>query len=426
MKAPDSATLFAFNVGFGDCFLLRFSYPGGAKRHILIDFGSTRAPAWAGKDHMLKVAERIKKLCGGKLDILVATHRHKDHISGFATAKNGKGTGDIIASLSPKLVVQPWTEDPNVPVNATGPLKGARAFTSSLASMNEFASSVQAFADGMTEATQKVMGFSSHERSFLEFLGENNVANKSAVTNLVNMGKNSKALYLYADKKVDVTKLLPGVKLHVLGPPTVKQQPEVSEQAAKNAEEYWHLLETEGDARTAVGDALFPKYAMDSLPPYGRWIKEKLGALRKDMLFSITTALDDAMNNTSLILLFQIGPKSLLFPGDAQWENWQYALSKSQYQKLLKSVDLYKVGHHGSLNATPKTLWNTFSQKHKTKGKKNRLVSVMSTLHGVHGKSDATAVPRATLVNDLKEYSDHHSTEDVEEIRFVDEITLNL
>ena len=36
--------------------------------------------------------------------------------------------------------------------------------------------------------------------------------------------------------------------------------------------------------------------------------------------------LDDQMNNTSLILLFEVFGKKLLFPGDAQIENWSYAL----------------------------------------------------------------------------------------------------
>ena len=138
--------------------------------------------------------------------------------------------------------------------------------------------------------------------------------------------------------------------------------------------------------------------------------------LRKEMLLPIVTALDDAMNNTSLILLFKIGKKSLLFPGDAQWENWQYALEvsdqKAAYKKLLKNVDLYKVGHHGSLNATPKSLWALFDKKgdHKKKG---RLTSLMSTKHGVHGHTPQTAVPRSTLVDELKKHSDHHSTEEL-------------
>ena len=39
--APVSATLFAYQVGFGDCFLLRFTYADDTRRHILIDFGTT-------------------------------------------------------------------------------------------------------------------------------------------------------------------------------------------------------------------------------------------------------------------------------------------------------------------------------------------------------------------------------------------------
>lgn len=34
---PVFATLFAYQVGFGDCFLLRFTYADGSLRHILID-----------------------------------------------------------------------------------------------------------------------------------------------------------------------------------------------------------------------------------------------------------------------------------------------------------------------------------------------------------------------------------------------------
>ena len=36
--------------------------------------------------------------------------------------------------------------------------------------------------------------------------------------------------------------------------------------------------------------------------------------------------MDKVLNNTSLILLFHIGETTLLFPGDAQIENWSYAL----------------------------------------------------------------------------------------------------
>src|SRR5260370_37854147 len=97
-----------YNVGFGDCFLVTFHY-AKSDRHMLVDYGSTAAPKNGPKDYMQQIAKDIKTQCGGKLHVVVATHRHRDHISGFAT---GVGTGKIIASLNPDHVVQPWTEDP--------------------------------------------------------------------------------------------------------------------------------------------------------------------------------------------------------------------------------------------------------------------------------------------------------------------------
>jgi hypothetical protein len=415
MSAPNQVTIFTFNVGFGDCFLLRFSYSGGADRHVLIDFGSTKRPARAPNSYMIDIAKEIKKRCGGKLDLLVATHRHKDHISGFTTAANGKGSGDIISGLSPGAVLQPWTEHPDIPEDATDSMQGARAFAGALANMNGFAASLVQFAAGLDDRELKSLGLNKRDKAFLEFIGENNVSNRNAVENLIAMGKSGKAFYLHADAKPDLSAFLPGVKVHVLGPPTVKQHGEVATQNPKNEEEYWHLLAVDGAATTAAvekGIPLFPKDVATEVAPHARWATHHLRAMRKDMLFSIVTALDDAMNNTSLILLFQVGGKSLLFPGDAQWENWQYALSKENYRKLLKGVDLYKVGHHGSLNATPKSLWNLFEQKSDDGDKKSRLVSVMSTMAGVHGHSEKTAVPRKTLVDALKAHSHFHTTEE--------------
>ena len=120
--------------------------------------------------------------------------------------------------------------------------------------------------------------------------------------------------------------------------------------------------------------------------------------------------LDKVMNNTSVILVFEVGNKKLLFPGDAQLENWFFALdgTKDKYKKLLQSIDLYKVGHHGSWNATPKKLWDLFKKKSPSAGPA-RLKTLMSTLEGVFHEEHE--VPRGKLVTELKNQSDLFSTQ---------------
>jgi hypothetical protein len=60
------------------------------------------------------------------------------------------------------------------------------------------------------------------------------------------------------------------------------------------------------------------------------------------------------------------------------------------------------VGHHGSLNATPKSLWRGFRHKAATANAR-RLQSILSTKDDVHGGEDGrpTEVPRGPLVEAL-------------------------
>lgn len=103
-KKPSSVTIFSYQVGFGDCFLAQFDYDD-RPRYVLIDFGTTSLPEGAPKDQMEQVAKDIAAKCGKNLVAVVATHRHADHISGFATKTGGKGTGDIIRALKPNVVI---------------------------------------------------------------------------------------------------------------------------------------------------------------------------------------------------------------------------------------------------------------------------------------------------------------------------------
>ena len=112
---PTKFTIRMYNVGFGDCFLLTFHYAKPLRdQHILIDFGSV-----GGKADLRAIASDIKEVTGGKLYSVIATHRHRDHISGFSDAAGKDSPGAIIASCKPEVVLQPWTENPDAAANAT-------------------------------------------------------------------------------------------------------------------------------------------------------------------------------------------------------------------------------------------------------------------------------------------------------------------
>jgi hypothetical protein len=412
-KSPKSLNIRTYHVGFGDCFLLSFRYGPDDEKHVLIDFGSTGLPDGTPKTRMMDIAKDIKSRAR-KLTAVVATHRHKDHISGFETKPGGKGTGDIIKSLKPDLVIQPWTEDPDLGPNATGPAEqrmgdGTRSFVAGLRSMQDVALQTM-------EQTRRTRYFTSDLREQFYFLGESNINNPSAVKNLMTMGK--KTNYVFYGKNSGLKTLLPGVTVDVLGPPTVKQTASIKKQRSKDADEFWHFQAAA--MRLAASDGkdpavLFPGHVRAKGPRFPvdvRWLVYHARKSRGDQLLQIVRMLDKAMNNTSVILLFRVKNESLLFPGDAQIENWQYALSQEPDRKLLSGVNVYKVGHHGSLNATPKSLWNLFKNRSKDTKDAKRLKSLMSTMEHKHGSETShTEVPRTTLVSTLKTQSDLFSTQ---------------
>ncbi len=410
-SSPTHVRIRSYNVGFGDCFLLTFTYPR-SQRNVLIDFGSTKQSASGPRGGMVEIAEKIKEDCGGKLQMLVATHRHADHISGFA----GK-SGEVIAALDPDVVVQPWTEDPDIDPEASAPAgsdggdrKGARAMTMRLSAMQAMAKSALEQVP-MLEASRDVPATVAKQ---VRFLGETNLKNDEAVRNLMEMG--GRHVYASFDAKLKLGSLLPGVGVEVLGPPTLKQAPTIASQAHVDHDEFWHLAAKALDAAGGKGAAIFDgEPTVRGYTQEARWVIPKIDEMQAEEVLAIVRTLDGVLNNTSLILLFEIGETRLLFPGDAQIENWNYALRDSakaeQIRKRLADARFYKVGHHGSLNATPKSLWSGFERRDGKPGPE-RLATMVSTAAGKHGSRDrGTEVPRRVLIEELTEMSELRNTQ---------------
>src|SRR5262245_9018802 len=70
--------------GIGDCHLLAFNRDDGGKFYMLIDCGVHSAVA-GGTDKIKEVVNDIASVTKF-IDVLVVTHEHWDHLSGFVSA----------------------------------------------------------------------------------------------------------------------------------------------------------------------------------------------------------------------------------------------------------------------------------------------------------------------------------------------------
>ncbi|MDP9343477.1 MAG: hypothetical protein M3Q23_15575 [Actinomycetota bacterium] len=414
--APSRISVRMHRVGFGDCFLLTFTYPDAlddnrSERHVLIDFGSTSLPT--GWKDLTKVAAEINARTGGQIDAVVVTHRHRDHLSAFAVP-------DIVnmlqATQPPRLVVRSWTEDPDADANFTGgngaPGADSLAFAKSLRSASEFADAM-AGSIAARPGRSRLLG-DLHQVALTQ------LANSDAVGQLATWSANGKGEYLRYGMTTSLESLLPGVRVKVLGPPTIEQHADVASERSSDPAEFWMLYrQVVGSIPAATVSALAQAARDDRLQSGGgddvastigdlgpvRWLTSHLDRQQIGSFLRIVRVMDDALNNTSVILAFEVdgpgGTKRLLFPGDAQIENWEYALKivdVAENTDLLRQVDLYKVGHHGSRNATPRSLFGLWTED-ATAGRP--MTAMMSTKSGVFGKTQETLVPRDTLVSAL-------------------------
>ena len=101
---PASATVRMYRGILGDCFLLTYDQDG-VRTRILIDCGVLQGVA-GGLDRIRRIAADVVAEVEGELDLLVLTHEHYDHLSGFAAAR------DLFFSerLNIKALWLAWTE----------------------------------------------------------------------------------------------------------------------------------------------------------------------------------------------------------------------------------------------------------------------------------------------------------------------------
>jgi beta-lactamase superfamily II metal-dependent hydrolase len=315
-----------YRVGFGDCFLV--SVPDGTKKkHILIDCGVHAQSTFKG---IAEAVQAIKTETDGKLAVVVATHAHADHISGFGTE------AATFQDFEVGEVWMPWLEDLSNPDAEKLHTKNA-----ALA--------------GLLHAHLQLAGASVDplvESIALNALGANGrspVGNNAKALALLRggFGDKKRTSYLKAGEVFQNAGGIKGLTVRVLAP---SDDPAfLSKMNPPEAQLYG--LDANGNLTTS--DNLSP-FADRWTHPDGPLDTAYRALLEQTVALPVQTlalSVDNYLNNTSLCLLLQYNGKTLLFPGDAQWGNWQSW--QSEWDEILGDISFYKVGHHGSHNATP-------------------------------------------------------------------------
>jgi beta-lactamase superfamily II metal-dependent hydrolase len=334
-----------YNVGFGDCFLLRIPTTAGERR-MLVDCGYHSKGKGKFSDREL-VAKITQDLQGQPLNVVVATHRHQDHISGY-------GEPDLWAAIGVDEVWLPFTVDPS----AADRDPGLRAWNG----LMNLAERLLKKNGSLSVAAADFLGArSDEERDAAAFMLWNARTNAPGIKNLLTGMKKSNgqpALRRFLPGPNDgfpaefTTPALPGVKVHVLGPP---QDP--AKRKAKKVPSSWGFADGFGASAANAGSPFpvewrIPEKRLPSRRPLNETAIRQIRQFNDDLLLA-ASALEGFLNGESLVLILEIGNARILLPGDAEVGTWQTILENPDALALASSATLLKVGHHGSHNATP-------------------------------------------------------------------------
>lgn len=376
-KAKSAISVRMYNVGFGDCFLVRIP---GAKRElkVLVDCGTIAASNIAMPDVVATLISDVTDADGvPRIDVVVGTHRHADHVSGFGDTRWN--------DVEVKEIWLPWTEDPKDPH-----AKAIRETQSRLARALQFVWRQKLNAAGAdTESAERYLG-----------VAENALSNQQAMAMLHKgfKGKARRRFLAAAESGVKPFKsdALDGVTSYVLGPS--KSVDVIRDMTPPKQTTYLRQFKMD-TASQSVEFKAFEPFGSEWVVTTAEYEWEHLVLDPKEVNLlkefsdtadpGITVALDKAVNGTSLVLVFELGDAVLLFPGDAQWGTWNAILGDEEARELLSRVNFFKVGHHGSHNATPKDFVTDVLQ--------NSCCAMMSTKTGKWA-----SIPRQPLVQALE------------------------
>ena len=402
MRAPKSGVIVRmYRLGHGDCFLLAFRGARAKPVYVLIDCGFK--PGSNGPDYQLgtieQVVDDIKAATGRRLDLVIVTHEHEDHVNGF-----WKPDMPYFADFEIGAAWFAWTENPEDPLANELRRRHGDQLLGVVAARNRLA------AAGADAAAARVDGLLAFELGVepAQFLAEATARKKDPRASVNQQGMklikdkagSRNTRYIIPHQEIMRIPGVDDVRVFALGPPhradlLADTDPQGAESFAGNgagARVSFLAAATASDARGAQQIRPFAERfsrpigeAFDD-PEHGAFLSARYGVaadaaqvdlgaesasnaawrrIDHDWLHSaeaLALGINRGINNTSLVLAFELpeSNKVLLFVGDAQrgnWRSWteggwQDGEKTITVRDLMSRTVLYKVGHHGSHGAT--------------------------------------------------------------------------
>jgi beta-lactamase superfamily II metal-dependent hydrolase len=374
---------------------------------MLIDCGVHSAVS-GGSGTIDKVVADIATKTGNRLDVIVVTHEHTDHTSGFVTA------AEAFKAFTVGEVWMAWTENPrDLQAQQLGKFKQQALAALQMSSQRlQLAGVTNQHLSALRAGLDALLGFNFGVK------GERVRASREAAANLA---AGRVRYWEPADPPIRLADL-PNLRIYILGPPRDPKLLGITERAS----EMYGMVSSAGwpiaqalSSGFSVGEAVADG-GVDGAPfdpnvgtdlallaasgPAAPDADPKIAAFAHDHYFGSAHAasaairsrrrtrtidpaehdqswrridldwvgvsadlamqLDDRTNNTSLVLAFEFidTQRVVLFAADAQvgnWLSWQQTRWKVDGNDvtgpdLLARAVYYKVGHHGSENATLK------------------------------------------------------------------------